>query len=92
MAVNDQKTIRLIGDNDDHDRTLLPGSGKRGQQPALSLGISCAQMFVPAVQLVKFQFHSVVPPAPILDQTGSRIASNKRQVCQQPLQNQRHKP
>jgi hypothetical protein len=57
MAINDQKTIRLVGHRDDYDRTLLPGRGERGQQLALSLGISCAQMFVPAVELVKFQLH-----------------------------------
>ena len=64
VTVNDQITIRLMGNSDDDDRSLLCRSSQRRQQLSLSLGMADPQVFMATVQLVKLQFHAVSSPNP----------------------------
>jgi hypothetical protein len=82
-AIDEHITIRLIGDRDDHDRSLLSATRQRRQQLSLPMGIPHAQMFMPAVQLVKLQLHAQTVP-----QAASGIVPGKGEVCRKPLSNQ----
>ena len=81
-AVDHPVPVRLSGHRNDDDRRLLPGFGQRRQQPALPLPVPDAQVFIPAIQLVKLQrLGSRFRHAPILQQAGTGIARLPGEVC-----------
>ncbi len=57
VAVDNQVTLRLIGNGDHHDRRLLARGGQRGQQPPLPARLADPQMLQAPVELVKLQLH-----------------------------------
>jgi hypothetical protein len=59
ITVNDHIAVRLIRNGDHDDRCLLSRGGQRRQQLPLPLWIAHAQRFIPAIELVKFQLHSL---------------------------------
>jgi hypothetical protein len=88
VTINDQITIRLIGDRNDDDGSLLSATGQRGQQLPLPLGMAHPQVFMAAVQLVKLQLHAFSSPAQTLPQSRSGIAPRKGEVCRKVSRNQ----
>jgi hypothetical protein len=57
IAVNDQIAVGLVGHRHHDDGSLLSRSGQGSQQLPLPLRIPHAQMFITAVQLMKFELH-----------------------------------
>ena len=93
VAVDDQISVRLFRYGNDHDRCLLSRCRQRRQQPPLPFGIPSAQMLITAVQLVKFQLHSLSSlHTPTLEQAGSGLAPRQGEVCPQALWTQPNKP
>ena len=93
VAVDNQISIRTLRYRDDHDRRLLSGCRQRCHQPPLPVRIPRPQMFIPAVQLMKFQLHfpsSLL--APTLVQAGSGLAPDWGEVCPQALWTHLDKP
>ena len=88
VTINDQITIRWIGDRNDDDGSLLSATGQRGQQLPLPLGRAHPQVFMAAVQLVKLQLHAFSSPAQTLPQSRSGIAPRKGEVCRKVSRNQ----
>ena len=91
-AIDHPVPVRLPGDRDDDDRRLLSGLRQRRQQPALPLPVPDAQVFIPAIQLVKLQRLGSRWHAPILEQAGTGIAPLPEEVDRQPLSHQSDRP
>ena len=91
-AVDHPVPVRLPGDGNNDDRRLLSGLRQRRQQPALPLPVPDAQVFIPAIQLVKLQRLGSRWHAPILGPVETGIARLRGEVGRQPLSHQPDRP
>ena len=87
VAVDNQESVGLFSQRNDHDRNLLAPFGERSQQPPLALRAADAKPFVAQVELVELQVHSGCPrlkdpglnasPIPMLVSMTARTGSEQ---------------